>query len=161
MLVLKFLDKLNIYLIKCCWCSVAKSCLTLCDPIDCSTPGFPIPHRLPEFVKFMLIELMMLSNYLSLCSPLPSVFNLSQHQGLFQWVNCSHQVSKGSFTFNNSLSNEYSGIEFWSPALKTAFFTVLATREAPWSLVPWNFSLKNWALKIGLKWPLCDQNIIS
>ena len=34
-----------------CCCSVAKSCLTLCDPMDCSMPGFPVPHHLPEFVQ--------------------------------------------------------------------------------------------------------------
>ena len=34
-----------------CCCSVAKSCLTLCDPMDCSTPGFPLPHYLPEFAE--------------------------------------------------------------------------------------------------------------
>ena len=33
----------------CCCCSVAKSLLTLCDPVDCSTPGLPVPHHLPEF----------------------------------------------------------------------------------------------------------------
>ena len=35
----------------CCCCSVTKSCLTLCDPMDCSMPGFPVPHHLPEFAQ--------------------------------------------------------------------------------------------------------------
>ena len=35
----------------CCCCSVAHSCLTLCDPMDCSKPGFPVPHYLPEFAQ--------------------------------------------------------------------------------------------------------------
>ena len=34
-----------------CYCSVAKLCLTLCDPMDCSTPGFPVLHHLPEFAQ--------------------------------------------------------------------------------------------------------------
>ena len=57
-------------------CSVAKSCLTLCDPIDCSTPGLPVQHQLLEFTQLMSIEVAMLSNHLILCHPLPlpSVF---------------------------------------------------------------------------------------
>ena len=42
-----------------CCCSVTKSCPTLCDPMDCSTPGFPILHYLPELLKFMSIDLVM------------------------------------------------------------------------------------------------------
>ena len=55
---------------------VAKSFLTLCDPMNCSMPGFPVLHYLPEFVQ-MPIESLMLSNYLILCCPLlllPSIF---------------------------------------------------------------------------------------
>ena len=58
-------------------CSVAKSCPTLCNPMNCSMPGFPVLHYLPEFLKFMSIELMMPSNHLILCGPLlllPSIF---------------------------------------------------------------------------------------
>ena len=60
-------------------CSVAKSCPALCDPMNCSRPGFPILHYLPEFVlfKLMSIEPMILSNHLILCHPLlllPSIF---------------------------------------------------------------------------------------
>ena len=61
-----------------CCCSVAKSCLTLCNPMDCSTPGFPVLHYLPwSLLKFMPIESVMLSNYLILYCPhllLPSIF---------------------------------------------------------------------------------------
>ena len=57
-------------------CSVAKSCPTLCDPMDCSTPGFPVLHYLPELLKLMCLESVMPSNHLILCHPLllPSVF---------------------------------------------------------------------------------------
>ena len=57
-------------------CSVAKSCPNLCDPMDCSPPGFPALHHLPESLKLMSIELVMPSNHLILCRPLllPSVF---------------------------------------------------------------------------------------
>ena len=66
-------------------CSVAKSCQTLCDPMDSSTPDLPVPHYLPEFaqVHFHLIgDAIQPSHPLS--SPSPPAFNLSQHQGLFQ-----------------------------------------------------------------------------
>ena len=58
-------------------CSVTKLCLTLCDPMDCSTPGLPVLHCLPELLKSMSIESVMPSNHLILCRPLllsPSVF---------------------------------------------------------------------------------------
>ena len=51
----------------CCYCSVAKLCLTLCDPTDSSMPGFPVSRSLP---KPMSIESMMPSNHLILCRPL-------------------------------------------------------------------------------------------
>ena len=54
----------------CCCCSDAKSCPTLCDPMDCSTPGFPVFHYLPKFARFMSIESGMLSNHLIFCCPL-------------------------------------------------------------------------------------------
>ena len=59
----------------CCCCSVATSCPTLCNPMDCSTPGLPVPHHFPEFVQ--VHELVMPSDHLILCRPLlfmPSVF---------------------------------------------------------------------------------------
>ena len=54
----------------CSCCSVAKLDPTLCDPVDCSTPGSSVLHCLPELLKFMSIELVMLSNHLILCHPL-------------------------------------------------------------------------------------------
>ena len=63
--------------------SVTQLYLTICDPMDCSTPGLPIHQKLPGLPKLMSIESVMPSNHLILCSPLPAL-NLSQHQGLFQ-----------------------------------------------------------------------------
>ena len=57
--------------------SVAQSCLTLCDPIECSTPGLPVHHHSQSLPKLMSIELVMPSNHLMLCCPLlflPSIF---------------------------------------------------------------------------------------
>ena len=61
----------------CCCCSVAQSCPTLCDPMNCSTPGFPVLHHLPEFVQTHVHWSVMPSNHLILCCPLlllPSIF---------------------------------------------------------------------------------------
>ena len=50
--------------------SVAHLCLTLCNPMDCSMPGFPVHHQLPEHIKILSIESVMPSNHLILCCPL-------------------------------------------------------------------------------------------
>ena len=77
--------------------SVTQSSPTLCDPMDCSTPGFPVLTNSQSLLKLMFIELVMPSNHLILLlSPSPPAFNLSQHQGLFQRVSSSHQVAKVS-----------------------------------------------------------------
>ena len=60
-----------------CLCSVTKLCLTLCDLMDCSTPGFPVFHCLLEFVQTLSTESVTPCNHLILCCPfllLPSVF---------------------------------------------------------------------------------------
>ena len=75
--------------------SVAQSCQTLCDPMNCSTPGFPVLHQLLELVQahvHWVGDAIQPSHPLS--SPSPPAFNLSQHQGLFQWVSSSHQGAK-------------------------------------------------------------------
>ena len=92
--------------------SVAQSCPTLCDPMDCSTPGLPVHHQLPEFTE---IHVHCVSDAIQpphrLSSPSPPALNLSQHQGLFQWVGSSHQVAKVlEFQFSISPSNAYSGL---------------------------------------------------
>ena len=79
---------------KCCQ-SVSQSCLTLCDPMNHSTPGLPVHHQLPEFTQthaHWVGDAIQPSHPLS--SPSPPAPNPSQHQGLFQWVNSSHEVAK-------------------------------------------------------------------
>ena len=74
--------------------SVTQSWLTLCDPMDCSTPGLPFLHSLLELAQthvHWVSDAIQPSHPLS--SPTPA-FSLSQHQGLFQWVNSFHQVAK-------------------------------------------------------------------
>ena len=75
--------------------SLAQWCPTLCDPMDCSTPGFPVHHQLPELAQthvHWVGDAIQPSH--PLLSPSPPAFSLSQHQGLFQWVSSSHQVTK-------------------------------------------------------------------
>ena len=75
--------------------SVAQSCPTLCDPMDCSMPGLPVHHQLSEFTQTQVHwvgDAIQPSH--SLSSPSAPTFNLSQHQGLFQGVSSSHQVAK-------------------------------------------------------------------
>ena len=61
------------------YCSVTQSCPSLCDPVDCSTPGFLVLHYLLEFVQLMSIESVMPSNHLILCQPFSLCLSLSQH----------------------------------------------------------------------------------
>ena len=96
----------------CCCCSAANLCLTLFDPTDYSTPGFPVRHQLPEVAQTHVLwvnDAIQPSHPLS--SPFPPAFSLSQHQVLFKWVSSLHQMPKyWSFSFSISLSNEYSGL---------------------------------------------------
>ena len=75
--------------------SVAQPCLTLCDPMNHSTPGFPVHYQLPELAQTHVHQI---SDAIQPSHPLlsssPPASNLSQHQGLFQTVNSSHQVAK-------------------------------------------------------------------
>ena len=74
---------------------VAQSCLTLCDPMNCSTPGLPVHHQLPESTQthvHWVSDAIQPSHPLSF--PSPPAFNLSQHRGLFKSVSSLHQVAK-------------------------------------------------------------------
>ena len=104
-----FSGSFSTFILKQKCCSVAQSCLTLCDPMDCSTPGFPISQSL---FKLMSTELMMPSNHLMLCflllllpSLFPSIRVFSSESALgITRPKC------WSFSFSISPSNEYSGL---------------------------------------------------
>ena len=76
-------------------CSVAQWCPTLCDPIDCSTPGFLVLHHPPELTQTCVHWV---GDTIQPSRPLlslsPPTFNLSRHQRLFSWVSSLHQVAK-------------------------------------------------------------------
>ena len=93
------------------FCLVAQWCLTLRDPMNCSTPGLPVHHQLPESTQPMSIELVMPSNHLILCRPLllpsifPSIRVFSNESAL-----CIRWPKYWSFSFKFSPSNENPGL---------------------------------------------------
>ena len=91
---------------------ITLSCLTLCDSIDCSMPGFPLHHQLQEIAQthvHQVSDAIQPSHPLS--SPSPPAFNFSQHQGLLQRVSSSQQVAKLlELQFSISPSNECFGL---------------------------------------------------
>ena len=75
--------------------SVAQSCLTLCNPMNCSTLGLPVHHQLPEFTQTHIHRVGdAIQPSHPLLSPSPPAPKTSQHQGLFQRVNSSREVAK-------------------------------------------------------------------
>ena len=129
-----------------CCCSVAQACPTLCNPMDCSTPGLSVPHYL---LKFAQVHVHRIDGAIQPSHPLtpssPSALNLSQHQGLFQRVICLHQMTKileFSFSFSISPSREYSGLI----TLKIDWFDLLAVQGAFRSL------LQHHSLKALILW---------
>ena len=101
------------YVFVCWWCSVAKSCLTLCEPTDCSVlAGLPVHHPLPDLLRLMSIEWGMSSSHLVLCRPLllpPSIFPsirlfLNESALPIRWP------KYWSFSFSISPSHENSGL---------------------------------------------------
>ena len=90
--------------------SVAQLCPTPCDLMDCSTPGFFVPHHLPELAQTHVHCVDdVIQPFHSLLSPSPPAFNISQHQGLFQMSQffTSGGPKYSSFSFKISPSSEY------------------------------------------------------
>ena len=123
----------------CCYCSVAKSCPTLYDPMDCKMPGFPVLHCLPAFAQthvHWISDAIQPSHPLSPSSPL--AFNLSQHQGFFSSELAVHlrQPKYWSFSFSISPSNEYSGLI----SFRIDWFDLLAVQGTLKSLLQYHSS---------------------
>ena len=91
---------------------IVQSCLTLCDPVDCSTPGFPVLPICRSLLKLTSIESVMPSNHLILCHPLlllPSIFpsiRVFSSESAF----CSRWPKYWSFSFSIGPSNDFSGL---------------------------------------------------
>ena len=107
--------------------SVTQSCPTLCDPMDCSTPGLPVHHQLLEFTQTHVHSVSdAIQPSHALLSPSPPVFNLSQHQGLF------HALSGGQVLVTDSLPGSL------CPTLSQPLGP-----SAQGSCL-WDFGLRNW-----------------
>ena len=124
--------------------SVTQSCPTLCDPKECSTPGFPAHHQLLEFAQthvHWVSDVIQTSH--PLFSPSAPAFNLSQHQGLFHWGSSLHQAAKDqSCSFSVSPSNEYSGLI----SFRIDWLDLLAVQETLKSL------LQHHSSKAPIRW---------
>ena len=119
----------------CCYCSVAKSCLTLYDPMDCSTPGFPVLHYLPSLLKLMSIESVQLdrchptiSSSVDPFSSCPQFFPVS---GSFPVSRLFASGGQSYWSFSISPSNEYSGLI----SFRNDWFDLLAIQETLRSLL--------------------------
>ena len=92
--------------------SVTQLCPILCDPMNRSTPGFPVHHQLPESTETHVRWVgHAIQPSCPLSSPPPPALNPSQQHGLFRWVSSLHQVAKVlEFQLQHQSSNEYSGL---------------------------------------------------
>ena len=117
----------------CYCCSVAWSCPTPCDPMDCSTPGFPVHHQLPEPTQTQFIESVMPSNHLILCHPLllPHSIFLSIRVFSDESVLRIRWLKYWSFSFSIIPSNEYSGLN----SLRIDWFILFAIQRTLKSLL--------------------------
>ena len=113
--------------------SVARSCLVLCDPMDCSTPGLPVHHQLPELAQthvHRVSDAIHTSHPLSSPSPLPSIFP-SIRVFFNESVLPISWPKYWSFSFSISPSNEYSGLI----SFKIDWFDLLAVQGTLKSLL--------------------------
>ena len=124
--------QINLVKLFCC-------CSTLCYPMNCSMPGFPVPHRLLEFAQSQVHWVSdAIQPSCPLLPPFPLAFNLSQHQGLLQWVSSS-QLGGQSFEASFS-SDEYSGlisfrIDWFDLAAQGTFKSLLQHQSSKLSIL--------------------------
>ena len=137
-----------------CCCSVTQSCLTLCDPMDCSRSGFPVLHNLLEFAQIHVHWISdVIQPSLPQPSPSPPAFNLSQHQGLFQWVGSLHHVAKAlEFHLQHQSFQWIFRVHFlWSEVNEVKVSQSCLTLCYPWPVQSMEFSRQEyWS---GLPFP--------
>ena len=92
--------------------SVAQSCPTLCDPVNCSTPGLPVHHQLPELTQTLSIKLVMPSSHLILCRPLLLLLPIPPSNRVFSNKSTLHMrwPEYWSFSFSIIPSKEHPGL---------------------------------------------------
>ena len=137
--------------------SVAQSCPTLCDPMNCSMPGLPVHHQLLEFTQTHVHQVSdAIQPSHPLLSPSPPDPNPSQHQSLFQWVNSSHEVAN-VLEFQKGWIREWTslvvqGLKLHSPKCR-------GLRFDPWSGL-WFFHWSCMDVRVGLWRKLSTKELI-
>ena len=128
-----------------CYSLLSHSCVILCDPLNGSTPGFPVLNYLQRLLKLIRVESVMPSGHLILCSPLlllpsifPSIRVFSSESAL-----CIRWLKFWSFSFSNSPSNEYSGLV----SFRIDWFD-LAVQRTLKSLLQHHNMKVSWAFKV-------------
>ena len=107
--------------------SVTQSCLTLCDPMDCSSPGFPVHHQLTLRAYSMSIESVTPSNHLILCHSLLLPFSIFPSNRVFSNESVLHNRWPRYWSFSFKISPEYS-LEGLMLKLKLQYFGHLMWR---------------------------------
>ena len=144
----------------CCCCSASLSCLTLCNPMDCSMPSLFVLHHFPELPKFVFTALVMPFNFLILCCPLPLLASIfpgiryfsSESAVRIRWL------KYWTFSFNICPSNDYSGlISFridWFDLLTTQGISGVFSITRIWRDQFFGTLLSLWSGSHNLMWPL-------
>ena len=119
----------------CCYClSVTQSWLTLCDPMDCSTPGSPVLHYLLELVQthvHWVSDAIQPSHPVS--TPSPLALNLSQHQGFFQRV--YHPFDGNLLILQDLILDDFLHETFSVPFMHFLFLFLLSFSSSLWKLL--------------------------
>ena len=131
--------------------SVPQSCPILCDPMDCSMPGFPVHHQLLKVAQIQVHgggDAIQPSHPWS--PPSLPAFNLSQHQDLLQWVSFPIRCSKyWSFSLSVSISYEYSGLIFfrndWHDLLECKGLSRVSSNTTVWNYQFFSTQLSLWS----------------
>ena len=129
--------------------SVQSLSQTLCDPTDCSTPGLPVHHQIPELAQTHV--------HGPLSSPSPPTFNLSQQQGLFQWLSSSCQVAKVLEVDSCRVGHDWKDLEHIDPTYSRGWFgptraDIAGESKQPCFYLLWNRGIKTNLPKIMGGW---------
>ena len=116
--------------------SVSQSCPTLCNHMNCSMPGLPVHHQLPEFTQTHIHRVSdAIQPSHPLLSPSPPAPNPSQHQCLFQWVNSSHDVAK---VLEFQLQHHFMANRWGNNGNSDRLYFLGLQNHCRWWLQPWN-----------------------
>ena len=135
-----------------CCCSASQLCPILCDPMDCSAPGLPVLHHLPEFAQTHVHWSMMPSNHLILCCPLLLLSSIFPSIRIFSSESVLHirWPKYWSFSFSISPSNKYSGLI----CFRMDWFDILTVQGTPKSF------LQHHSSKASVLWPFLAQPVL-